>query len=133
MMKIKWICRGSVSNPILNPIIHPDLLETNNYICHFTVIKKEIIDEIGGFREGLDGSQDHDIILRAIDKSERVIHIPKVLYHWRKIPGSTAVVYDSKSYAWEAGRKSIENLLQKNERDVRVEFGSLKGTYRVFS
>jgi GT2 family glycosyltransferase len=70
--------------------------------------------------------------MRAIDKSERVIHIPKILYHWRKIPGSTAVVYDSKSYAWEAGRKATENLLQKKESGVRVEFGSLKGTYRVF-
>ena len=118
--------------PFFKPDYSPDLLQTNNYICHFTVIKKAIINDIGGFREGLDGSQDHDIIMRSIDKSERVIHIPKILYHWRKIPGSTAVVYDSKSYAWEAGRKATENLLQKKETGVRVEFGSLKGTYRVF-
>ena len=128
----KMDMQGNRLEPYFKPDYSPDLLDTNNYVCHFTVIKKSIADEIGGFREGLDGSQDHDIILRAIAQSDRVVHIPKILYHWRKIPGSTAVAYDSKSYAWEAGRKAVENRLQKSERGVRVEFGSLKGTYRVF-
>ena len=122
---------GSRLEPYFKPDFSPDLLHTNNYICHFTVIKKSIADHIGGFREGLDGSQDHDIIIRAIAEAERVVHIPKILYHWRKIPGSTAVEYDSKSYAWEAGRKAVEDQLQKQEDGVRVEFGTLKGTYRV--
>ncbi len=124
--------KGQRVEPYFKPDYSPDLLHTNNYICHFTVIKTEIAKEIGGFREGLDGSQDHDIILRAAAASERVVHIPKILYHWRKIPGSTAVEYDSKSYAWEAGRKAVEDQLRKDEADVRVEFGLLKGTYRVF-
>lgn len=124
--------KGQRVEPYFKPDYSPDLLHTNNYICHFTVIKTEIAKEIGGFREGLDGSQDHDIILRAAAASERVVHIPKILYHWRKIPGSTAVEYDSKSYAWEAGRKAVEDQLRKDEEDVRVEFGLLKGTYRVF-
>ncbi|GHA02128.1 hypothetical protein GCM10008090_09250 [Arenicella chitinivorans] len=127
----KMDMQGNRLEPYFKPDYSPDLLQTNNYICHFTVIKKAIADEIGGFREGLDGSQDHDIILRAAYATERVIHIPKILYHWRKIPGSTAVVYDAKSYAWEAGRKAIEDILQKNEDGVRVEFGTLKGSYRV--
>ncbi len=124
--------KGERVEPYFKPDYSPDLLHTNNYICHFTVIKTEIAEEIGGFREGLDGSQDHDIILRAAAASKRVVHIPKILYHWRKIPGSTAVEYDSKSYAWEAGRKAVEDQLRKDEADVRVEFGLLKGTYRVF-
>jgi len=128
----KMDMQGNRLEPYFKPDYSPDLLDTNNYVCHFTVIKKSIADEIGGFREGLDGSQDHDIILRAIQQSERVVHIPRILYHWRKIPGSTAVVYDSKSYAWEAGRRAVENCLKKQEQGVRVEFGSLKGTYRVF-
>ena len=128
----KMDMQGARLEPYFKPDYSQDLLETNNYICHFTVIKKSIMDELGGFREGLDGSQDHDIILRAADAAEAVHHIPRILYHWRKIPGSTAVVYDSKSYAWEAGRKSVEDLLRKRETGVRVEFGSLKGTYRVF-
>ncbi len=127
----KMDMQGNRLEPYFKPDFSPDLLHTNNYICHFTVIKKSIADEIGGFREGLDGSQDHDVILRAADAAKRIVHIPKILYHWRKIPGSTAVVYDSKSYAWEAGRKAVEDLLKKCEDGVRVEFGSLKGTYRV--
>lgn len=127
----KMDMQGGRLEPFFKPDYSPDLLQTNNYICHFTVIKKSIAEEIGGFREGLDGSQDHDIIIRAAAAAERVVHIPKILYHWRKIPGSTAVAYDSKSYAWEAGRKAIEDQLQKDETGVRVEFGSMKGTYRV--
>lgn len=122
---------GTRLEPYFKPDFSPDLLHTNNYICHFTIIKTSIARDIGGFREGLDGSQDHDIIIRAAAKAQRVVHIPKILYHWRKIPGSTAVEYDSKSYAWEAGRKAVEDQLQKQEDGVRVEFGSLKGTYRV--
>jgi len=128
----KMDMQGNRLEPYFKPDFSPDLLHTNNYICHFTVIKKSIVDEIGGFREGMDGSQDHDIILRSADAAERVVHIPRILYHWRKIPGSTAVVYDAKSYAWEAGRKAVEDLLTKREEGVRVEFGTLKGTYRVF-
>ncbi|RBP48357.1 glycosyltransferase [Arenicella xantha] len=127
----KMDMQGNRLEPYFKPDFSPDLLHTNNYVCHFTVIKKAIADEIGGFREGLDGSQDHDIILRAANASKQIVHIPKILYHWRKIPGSTAVVYDAKSYAWEAGRKAVEDILQKQENGVRVEFGSLKGTYRV--
>ena len=128
----KMDMQGNRLEPFFKPDYSPDLLDTNNYICHFTVIKKDIVDEIGGFREGLDGSQDHDIILRAIAQADQVVHIPKVLYHWRKIPGSTAVAYDSKSYAWEAGRKAVESCLSQQESGVHVEFGTLKGTYRVF-
>ncbi len=128
----KMDMQGGRLEPYFKPDYSPDLLDTNNYVCHFTVIKKSIADDIGGFREGLDGSQDHDVILRAADKAERVIHIPKILYHWRKIPGSTAVVYDAKSYAWEAGRKAVEDMRRKHEDNVRVDFGSLKGTYRVY-
>ena len=122
---------GTRIEPYFKPDYSPDLLDTNNYICHFTVIRKTVIDQIGGFREGLDGSQDHDVILRAVAAADKVAHIPKILYHWRKIPGSTAVEYDSKGYAWEAGRKAIEDLHRKYEDGVRVEFGSLKGSYRI--
>ena len=127
----KMDMQGNREEPYFKPDYSPDLLHTNNYICHFSVIKKSIADDIGGFSEGLDGSQDHDLILRATAQAERIIHIPKILYHWRKIPGSTAVVYDSKSYAWEAGRKAVEGILSKQEDGLKVEFGSLKGSYKV--
>jgi len=60
-------------------------------------MRKDIVDKVGGFRAGYDGSQDHDIILRVANESEKVGHIAKILYHWRKVPGSTADVYDAKS------------------------------------
>ena len=122
---------GRRVDPFFKPDYSPDLLCSQNYICHFTVMKKSIVDEIGGFRKGYDGSQDHDIILRVIEKAERVCHIPKILYHWRKIPGSTAAVYDSKSYAWEAGRLAIEDSLRRKGVDGAVSFAKYQGSYRV--
>ncbi|MCP3928214.1 MAG: glycosyltransferase, partial [Bacteroidetes bacterium] len=93
--------QGKRCDPFFKPDYSPELIKSQNYICHFTVIKKSILDDIGGFQKGYDGSQDHDLILRVLEKSKKVYHIPKILYHWRKIPGSTAAIYDSKSYAWE--------------------------------
>lgn len=118
-------------DPFFKPDYSPDLLDSQNYICHFSVISQKIVEKIGGFRLGFDGSQDHDIIIRAIEHAEQVVHIPKVLYHWRKVPGSTAEVYDAKSYAWEAGRKAVEARLEQSGDLGRVELGPLKGTYQV--
>ncbi len=123
--------QGRRCDPFFKPDYSPELIHSQNYICHFTVIKKSIVDDLGGFREGFDGSQDHDLILRAIEKSAKVYHIPKVLYHWRKIPGSTAAVYDSKSYAWEAGRKAVEDSLKRSGTKGSVAFARFQGSYRA--
>ena len=123
--------QGHRVDPFFKPDYSPELIYSQNYICHFTVIRKTILDEIGGFSEGVDGSQDHDLILRSIEKSKKVIHIPKILYHWRKIPGSTAAVYDSKSYAWEAGRRAIEASLERKDIPGTVSFAKYQGSYRV--
>lgn len=123
--------QGNRVDPFFKPDFSPEMIWSQNYICHFTVIEKSILDAVGGFREGFDGSQDHDLILRAAEKAARVQHIPKVLYHWRKIPGSTAAIYDSKSYAWEAGRKAIEEALARTGVKGTVSFGRYQGTYRV--
>ncbi|MEW6261314.1 MAG: glycosyltransferase, partial [Thermodesulfobacteriota bacterium] len=117
--------------PFFKPDYSPDLLLSQNYICHFTVIRKTLFDAVGGFRDGFNGSQDHDLVLRILEKTDRVAHIPKILYHWRKIPGSTAAVYDAKSYAWEAGRKAIEQTLKVRGVEAAVFFGRWQGSYRV--
>lgn len=127
----KMDMEGRRVDPFFKPDYSPDLLLSQNYICHFTVMRKSIVDEIGGFRKGYDGSQDHDIILRVVEKAERVCHIPKILYHWRKIPGSTAAVYDSKSYAWEAGRLAIEDSLLRRKIEGTVSLAKYQGSYRV--
>jgi len=118
-------------DPFFKPDYSPDLLDSQNYICHFSVISQSVIKQIDGFRLGFDGSQDHDIIIRAIQYAKHVEHIPKVLYHWRKVPGSTADVYDAKSYAWEAGRKAVEARFRSNGEVGEVVLGPLQGTFQV--
>ena len=119
------------SEPHFKPDFAPDMLLSQNYICHFTVIEKKLIDKVQGFTLGLEGSQDHDLFLKVLEHTNKVYHIPKVLYHWRKIPGSTAAVYSDKSYAQEAGRKAIENTMKRRNINVLVENGKYPGTYKV--
>lgn len=124
---------GQRTTPYFKPDFSLDLLLSNNYICHFTVIRKAIGDKIGWFRKDCEGAQDHDIILRLIDKTipEKIHHIPKVLYHWRKIPGSTAEKYSEKSYVFDAGKKAVNDYLIRNNIKGTVEEGLWEGSYRV--
>ena len=93
----------------------PDTLLGSNYICHFEIIRKSLIDSIGGFRVGYEGAQDYDLFLRVLEQTtvEKVYHITKILYHWRKIEGSTAATIDSKGYAVERGRMAVEDALKR--------------------
>lgn len=93
----------------------PDTLLSINYITHLTVIRRSIVNEIGGFRTKCDGAQDYDIVLRATEhiKPENIYHIPKVLYTWRMSETSTALDIESKSYAFEAGRIALEDALKR--------------------
>ena len=127
----KVTMEGVRVDPYFKPDYSPDLLDSNNYVCHFSVISQKVIEKIGAFRLGFDGSQDHDLIMRAIHHAGRIVHIPKVLYHWRKVPGSTADVYDAKNYAWEAGRKAVEARFNLNDEAGEVVFGPLQGTYQI--
>ena len=127
----KVTMEGVRVDPFFKPDYSPELLDSNNYICHFSVISQKVIEQIDAFRLGFDGSQDHDLIMRAIHYAERVVHIPKVLYHWRKVPGSTADVYGAKNYAWEAGRKAVAAKLELSGDAGEVVLGPLQGTYQV--
>lgn len=91
-----------------------------NYICHFTVIKKDLFDKIGNFRDEFVGAQDFDLFLRATEKAEKIYHIPEILYHWRKIPGSTADTIGNKTYAIENGKKAVEEALKRKGKDAYV-------------
>ncbi len=124
---------GTLTRPNFKPDFNLDLLRSNNYICHFTVIRKEIGDKVGWFSAGLEGSQDHDLILKVVDATSesKIFHIPKVLYHWRRIPGSTAESYNSKHYAFEAGRLAVERHLQRNQLPAKVVKSEYAGSYRV--
>lgn len=95
------------------PDYAPDNLRANNYMCHFTAFRKSLLHKTGGFRREYDGSQDHDMMLRLSEAAERIEHIPEVLYFWRSHPDSVASGIEAKEYAAEAGRKAVENSLQR--------------------
>ncbi len=99
----------------------PEDLLTNNYICHLTVFRRALLQQVGGFRSEYDGSQDHDLVLRLTGAAQKVVHIPKVLYLWRSIPGSVAADIHMKEYAIAAGQRAVRDfLLQKECREIPV-------------
>ena len=113
------------------PDYSPDLLLSINYICHLTVYRRSLLQKIGGFREGYDGAQDHDLLLRFLEQTDRIVHIPKILYRWRRIAGSTADRFAHKHYAWEAGRKAVAEALSRRSIAGEVTLGGQPGVYRV--
>lgn len=116
-----------------------DLLLCNNYICHFMVMKRELIQRLG-FRKEFDGAQDYDLALRAAEElvgsspaAERgaILHIPKVLYHWRCHRGSTAENPWSKEYAYEAGRRAVQSLADRRGWKAEAAHMAHPGFYRL--
>ena len=90
-----------------------DNLRANNYICHFSTFKRELLDAAGWFRNDCDGSQDYDMILRLTEKAQKIVHIPKVLYFWRSHPGSVASDISVKPYCLAAARRALDDHLQR--------------------
>ncbi len=91
-----------------------DNLRANNYICHFSCFKRELLEGTELFRTKFDGSQDHDMILRLTDRAKNVVHVPKLLYYWRSHAGSVASNINAKSYAIEAARGAVADHLKSN-------------------
>ena len=119
-------------NPHFKPDFSLDFLRSNNYICHFSIFKKELMDKLEGERSKYDGAQDFDIIIRMSEETDRIVHIPKVLYHWRVHPNSTAAAGgDAKPYAFEAGVKVVQDYIDRNGLKGTAEHGATLGTYRV--
>jgi O-antigen biosynthesis protein len=100
---------GVRSNPFFKPDWNPELFLGQNYINHLGCYRADLLRDIGGFREGFEGSQDYDLALRCVDRlrPEQVRHIPRILYHWRMVGGSLAAIPDAKPYAKEAARRAI--------------------------
>ena len=104
---------GQRCDPNFKSDFAPDSLLSSNYICHLVLLRKSIVDEIGGFRVGYEGAQDYDLFLRYTEKTNRIYHIPKILYHWRMVPGSTSMEIDNKSYALNRGKQALEDALKR--------------------
>ena len=118
--------------PYFKPDYSPETLECNNYITHFVVVKKEIIEKIGKLNSEFNGAQDFDFVLRATKVANKIKHISKVLYHWRVHKNSTAYIADTKNYAFEAGKKVIEADLKREGKSATVEFGQeVPGIYKI--
>lgn len=124
-------------DPYFKPDWNYDLLLSQNYVCHLGVYRTDLLREIGGFREGFEGAQDYDLVLRF---SERIVpaqicHIPRVLYHWRAIPGSTANLKQeiaAKPYALDAAIRALQEHLERRGIPAEViEDAVLRGSYRV--
>ncbi len=125
------ILQDRYAEPNMKPDFDPDLLTSENYICHLLVVKKELADKTGPFDPDMNGAQDYDFILRCTEKTDRIYHIPKILYHWRGSEGSTAENPESKRYAFEAGRRAIEAHYQRMGWPASAEPGIIEGIYRT--
>ena len=104
---------GQFFDRFRKPRFSPERLRGQNYCCHFSVLRTSLVKQIGGFREGFDGSQDYDLFLRITEQARAIAHIPKVLYHWRSVQGSAALDADAKPYALVAAQKAVQEHLER--------------------
>jgi GT2 family glycosyltransferase len=117
--------------PYFKPSWSPDLFLSVMYTCHLGVYRRSLVDRLGGLRAGFDGSQDYDLTLRVTEATDKIVHIPKVLYHWRSVEGSVASSVHEKRYAYEAAKKALGDALERRQIAGRVEDGRELGCYRV--
>ncbi|MGL4546572.1 glycosyltransferase family 2 protein [Eubacterium aggregans] len=119
--------------PFFKPDWSPDTILSQNYVCHFLVVRKTLVEMVGGFEIGLDGAQDYDLVLKCSEKTKasKIFHISKILYHWRKVEGSTSQNPKAKEYAFDAGKKVIENALIRRGKEGNVNMGASLGTYII--
>ena len=119
--------------PHFKPDYNPDLLCTVNYICHLFVVSRSVIEKVGMLRKEFDGAQDYDFIFRCVEavKDEEIYHVPKILYHWRCHENSTAENPESKTYAFEAGRRAVQEHYNRVGVHAKVSDGEFPGLYRT--
>jgi GT2 family glycosyltransferase len=123
--------QGELVEPFFKPDWSPDLELSINYVTHLSVYRRELLVQLGGFRTGYDGSQDYDLALRATEASDRIAHIPKLLYTWRMAPGSAAGAANAKPYAHDAARRALRDAVERRSLDAEVLDGPGLGSWRV--
>jgi GT2 family glycosyltransferase len=124
---------GERFTPYCKPDWNPQLALSQNFVNHFGVYRAETVRSIGGFRVGYEGSQDYDLMLRVSElaRPDQILHVPAILYHWRATAGSTALSVGEKNYAWEAGRRAIEDHLRRRGVEAEVSRCDRHTYYRV--
>ena len=124
--------QGRRHSPFFKPDWSPDTFLSLMYTCHLGVYRTALVHRIGGFREGFEGSQDYDLVLRLTEQTEKIYHIPRILYHWRSIPESSATSFQSKDYAQNTGLRAIREALERRGERALVEpIAGLFGRYLV--
>jgi GT2 family glycosyltransferase len=106
--------------PVFKPDWSPDLFRSHNYIGHLTAMRRELVDKVGGFRSEFDSAQDYDLLFRVIEQTDRIHHIPRVLYHWRRSASSSAISVRQKPGQLEASRFAIADHLKRRDERARV-------------
>jgi O-antigen biosynthesis protein len=123
---------GNLSAPFFKPDWCPDSFLARMYTCHFGVYRREVIELIGGFRAGYEGSQDYDLVLRFTEKTENIFHIPKILYHWRIHPQSAASCPDQKPYAAISAKRALTDaLVRRKEPGQVLPVKNITGHYTI--
>jgi GT2 family glycosyltransferase/glycosyltransferase involved in cell wall biosynthesis len=122
---------GRLVMPHFKPAWSPDQLTSMNYLCHLLVVRRELLNRVDGFRMGFDGSQDHDLVLRLVEQTNRIAHIPDPLYTWRIIPGSTSGQVDAKPAAFVAAKRALTDALVRRGFEGEGQDGLLPGMYRT--
>jgi GT2 family glycosyltransferase/glycosyltransferase involved in cell wall biosynthesis len=114
--------RGHRFEPYFKPDWSPELLLSCNYICHVFAIRRTLFNDAGGFRPEFNGAQDHDLALRLTEKARSIVHVPKVLYHWRTLPTSTASNGKAKTYAFDAGTRAVQEAIDRRQFSGRARW-----------
>ncbi len=123
--------QGNLFTPSLKPDWSPDCLLSCAYMCHLLVVRRSLVERVGGLRSEFDGAQDHDLMLRATEAARSVAHVPEILYHWRVLAGSAAGDTGAKPWAYEAGRRAIADAMARRGEEATVEDSVIAGTFHV--
>jgi glycosyltransferase involved in cell wall biosynthesis/2-polyprenyl-3-methyl-5-hydroxy-6-metoxy-1,4-benzoquinol methylase len=125
---------GCISIPYFKTDWNPDLFNSHNFVCHLGVYRRSILNQIKGFRVGFEGAQDWDLCARFVEQisPEQIRHIPKVLYHWRMIPGSTGMDINYKEYAINAAKRTIEESLVRKNKKGEVVYHKYNDQFSAF-
>jgi GT2 family glycosyltransferase len=122
---------GRLAEPAYKPDFSPERLRQTNYITHLLAIRRSVLMGVGGFRAGTDGAQDHDLLLRLMERGTPFVHLPEVLLHWRQSPASVATDTANKPEAFDRGRDVVTAHLQRSGIDAEVGPGEHAGVYRI--
>ena len=122
---------GNRYEPFFKPDWSPEALEGCMYTAHFACYRMNLVREVGGFRSNFNGAQDYDFVLRFTERAAKIVHIPKILYHWRAIPGSTAASMDAKDYVLDAAVRALTERVERVAGGGEARLGLYGGSFDV--